>query len=95
MDKQKTELKEILKNFCIEGDVFRVKAYGDGLINQTYFVETLQEECPDYILQSKNNDIFKEIPGMMDNILKVTSHLKRKVIREGGDPDLEAIPAFT
>ena len=85
------DLNEILKNFQIEGEVSQVKLFGDGLINQTYFVETSQQNCPNYILQTKNGSIFKDIPGMMNNILKVTTHLKKKIIAAEGDPDREAM----
>ncbi len=85
------DLKEILKHFQIEGEVSHVKLFGDGLINQTYLVETIQSNCPNYILQTKNGDIFKDVPGMMDNILKVTNHLKKRIKAAGGDPDREAM----
>jgi hypothetical protein len=85
------KLSEILKNFRIKGEVSCVKLYGDGLINQTYLVETSQQNCPNYILQTKNNTIFKDVPGMMNNILQVTDHLKKKIIEEGRDPFREAM----
>ncbi|PTN05281.1 phosphotransferase enzyme family protein [Mangrovibacterium marinum] len=85
------DLNGILKNFQIEGEVAQVKLYGDGLINKTYFVETRAADAPNYILQTKNSSIFKDVPGMMDNILKVTNHLKAKVVAAGGDPLREAM----
>jgi len=88
---EETELRAIVGNFIIEGELEKITLYGDGLINQTYFVETAGESSPDYILQNKNTNIFKDIPGMMSNIQRVTAHLKAKVKQAGGDPEREAM----
>lgn len=84
------KLLEIANYFRIEGKIKIIRALGEGLINDTYFVET-EGESPQYILQRKNGNIFKDIPAMMDNIYKVTSHLKKKVIASGSNPLREAM----
>lgn len=71
--------------FDLQGEIKNIRSLGEGLINDTFFVET-EGTCPNYILQRKNKNIFKDIPSMMDNIYKVTTHLKRKIEAEGGDP---------
>lgn len=73
------------KHFSFEGTVKEIRPFGDGLINDTFFVET-EGNSPNYILQRKNKNIFTDIPAMMDNIQKVTTHLKNKIIAQGGDP---------
>lgn len=84
------KLKEIAGKFNFEGEVKNVRPLGEGLINDTYFVET-GDNTPNYILQRKNGNIFKNIPAMMDNIYKVTTHLKKKIEAAGGDPMREAM----
>lgn len=88
------KLAEIAGKFNFEGEVKNVRPLGEGLINDTYFVETT-EDTPNYILQRKNGNIFKNIPAMMDNIHKVTSHLKKKIEAAGGDPMREAMTLAT
>ena len=77
-------------NFLFDGKVKNIRPLGEGLINDTYLVET-EGDNSKYILQRKNKNIFKDIPAMMDNINKVTEHLKKKIIDCGGDPQREAM----
>lgn len=83
-------LLNIANHFRLEGEVKNIRPLGEGLINDTYFIETTNNS-PNYILQRKNGNIFKNIPAMMDNIYKVTTHLKKKVESAGGDPLREAM----
>lgn len=80
------KMKEICEKIEFEGAVESVQPLGEGLINDTYIVRT-KGNAPDYILQRKNGNIFKDIPAMMQNIWKVTTHLKSKV----EDPMREAL----
>ena len=84
-------LTVIASNFEIEGTIENVIPFGEGHINQTFFVSTKEADMPDYILQCKNKNIFLSVPGMMSNIYKVTSHLKRKIIERNGDPLRESM----
>ncbi len=72
------ELTNIAAQFAIEGSIEAVTPITDGLINDTYLVRTAGA-TPDYILQRKNKSIFKDVPGMMDNIRRVTEHIAPKV----------------
>lgn len=83
-------LNIIARQFQLKGEVKEVRTLGEGFINDTYFIET-ENNSPDYILQRKNKKIFTDIPAMMDNIQKVCSHIKEKVIKNGGDPMREAM----
>lgn len=76
---------DIASHFNINGEIVSVTPLTGGLINTTYMVRTSPGE-EDYILQRKNKNIFTDIPAMMDNIVKVTGHIKAKVIEAGGDP---------
>ncbi len=79
------DLKTLVNNFAVEGKIEKVAPLGDGFINDTFIVRT-SSDSPDYILQRKNNYIFPDVPGMMDNIDKVCCHIRKKVIAAGGDP---------
>jgi Ser/Thr protein kinase RdoA (MazF antagonist) len=84
------ELYAIADQFAFAATVKEIKPLGEGFINDTYIVET-EGDAPRYILQRKNHNIFPNVPAMMDNIARVTAHLKRKVEAEGGDPMREVL----
>ena len=81
----KEALKKIAEQFALEGAIASIDSLGEGFINDTFIVRT-QGDAPDYILQRKNKEIFPNVPAMMENIRKVTEHIRRQVIAEGGDP---------
>ena len=86
----KEALKKIAEQFALEGAIASIDSLGEGFINDTFIVRT-QGDAPDYILQRKNKEIFPDVPAMMENIRKVTEHIRRQVIAEGGDPMREAM----
>ncbi|MBR4851377.1 MAG: aminoglycoside phosphotransferase family protein [Tidjanibacter sp.] len=73
-----TKLYNIAQQFALEGAIADIKALGDGFINDTFIVKT-EGTTPDYILQRKNHIVFPDVPAMMDNIRRVTEHIKAKV----------------
>ncbi len=77
-------LSEILRHFNIEVDI---KDYGNGHINDTY----LTQSTPRYILQRINTSIFKNPKTLMQNICLVTEFLRKKIIKNGGDPNRETL----
>ena len=85
-----TSLKNIAREFKIEGKIDHVKPLGDGFINDTFIITTTGKS-PNYILQRKNKKVFSPIPDMMENIQKVSLHIKNKVKESGGDPMREAM----
>ncbi len=72
------KLLSIAGRFDIGGRIASIKPLGEGFINDTFFIRT-EGDAPDYILQRKNHVVFPDVPGMMDNILAVTEHIKAKV----------------
>ena len=84
------QLIEIARNFQLEGEIKEVTNLGEGFINDTFIIKTV-DGAPNYILQRKNKRIFSPIPAMMDNIRKVCLHIKKKVEKAGGDPMREAM----
>lgn len=84
-------LFQIARQFNCTGEIKDIKRLGEGFINDTYIVRTAGDQDPDYLLQRKNKNIFKDIPGMMDNIQRVSTFLKKKIKEVGGDPEREAL----
>lgn len=85
-------MKRIAEQFDIEGRILSVNRLGEGFINDTFIVVAQSDKgTRRYILQRKNGNIFKNIPGMIDNILKITAHLKKKINAAGGDPSRETL----
>lgn len=86
----KDRLHKIASEFALKGSVASIDSLGEGFINDTFIVRTTGD-APDYILQRKNKQIFPDVPAMMENIRKVTEHIRRGVVAAGGDPDREAM----
>lgn len=86
------DLSSIVKNFQIDGTYLDGGPYGTGHINETYAVRfQTGTGVVRYILQKINHNIFKNVPGLMENIQRVTSHLRSKIEAAGGDPDRETL----
>lgn len=84
-------LKKIAENFCLFGTIDRIETLGEGFINDTFIIYTSEPDSPNYILQRKNKNIFKDIPSMMENIIKVCAHVRKKVELANGDPSRESM----
>ena len=85
---EQKELKEILSLFAIQGAIGEIKPLGEGLINDTYLVKTLEDECPNYVLQRVNEQVFPDVDMVMRNIEAVTKHIRKKLESQGQD-DIE------
>jgi thiamine kinase-like enzyme len=77
------QFSELIHKFNIDLNIKGIAPFGNGHINDTFLVKTSPEEAPDYILQRKNHKIFKNIPGMMKNIVITTDHIRNKLISAG------------
>lgn len=69
-------MNTICRKFQLDGLPICCTPFGGGHINHTYLVATNQSRL--YILQEMNRSIFKDIEGMMANIVAVCDHLRRK-----------------
>lgn len=84
-------LTDILSNFCIE-DINLIKPYGSGHINETYYVKNVKEGGINYLLQSVNNHVFRDVPALIENVKHLTGHLKKKLESiPGSQPDKEVL----
>ncbi len=52
--------------------------FGNGHINDSYRVKVDAPGNPGYLLQRVNHEVFKDVPGLMENIRKVTEHLRSR-----------------
>lgn len=75
----------IALHFAFDGAPAEVKPLGEGFINDTFTVRT--DKGVRYLLQRKNHNVFPDVPAMMENILAVTEHIKKKV----ADPKRETL----
>lgn len=77
MDKR---LKEICKYFRIEGKYLGYTEINVGNVNRTYKVDFLMDNglSKSYIVQNVNTYVFKNPVQVMDNIDKVTEHIRGK-----------------
>ena len=76
---EQTPMKQIVEKFNILGDIESVKPLGNGLINSTYKVNTVGKETPDYVLQCINHNVFPDVDMLMNNIIAVTDHIRKKL----------------
>ena len=69
-------LKTILTQFRLVSPTVSCERYGFGHINETYLVVT--QSGVRYILHKINHHIFRDVPGLMENIASVTAHLRKQ-----------------
>ena len=75
---EQKDLQHIASQFDIKGRIIEVAPLGNGLINTTYKVHT-EGDGPDYVLQHVNNAIFPDVDLLMNNIVAVTGHIRKKL----------------
>lgn len=77
------KIHQIFDQFVHSGDFLLAIPYGTGHIN-----ETMQVTCdqggirPHYILQKLNTNVFPEPEKLMENMERVTEHLRKKITRD-------------
>jgi len=81
-------LSELVNKFDIDLTIKSIAPFGTGHINDTYLVKTSPTEAPDYMLQRKNHKIFKNVPGMMGNIVLATNHI-RSLLTSAGEKEVD------
>jgi hypothetical protein len=81
----------IIAQFNTEGGDFEISNFGSGHINDTYLVKSSTDTHAGYLLQKINSFVFKNIDGLMNNMLFVVNHLKQKISEAGGNPDKEVL----
>ncbi len=84
---------ELIRHFIFEGSFLSAHPFGNGHIHDTYAAtfETKPGQTHRYILQKMNTHIFTRPVQVMENIQKITSHLRRVIEATGGDPQRETL----
>lgn len=87
------EKTEVIRNFRFSGNLLKAEPYGSGHINDTFL---LVYDIPDMgvmklILQRMNKEIFQQPAKLMENVMSVTAHLRKKIVEQGGDPERETL----
>ena len=70
--------KNLLSHFGVGEQVVSAEPYGSGHVNKSYVVATQNGTGKRYLLQSISRYVFHDIPALMDNIARVTDHIRRK-----------------
>ncbi len=78
------DIASIAGRFQISGCLVDAQLYGSGHVNDTFRI-TLEDsgQTRRYILQRINETIFKDPPSLMNNIIRVTSHIRDKLTQAG------------
>jgi hypothetical protein len=76
----------IVSRFCTDESA-EIVAFGNGHINDTLRVRTVLGEDK-YVLQRINHQVFTDVDLLQNNIMAVTSHIRRK-LAECGENDIE------
>ena len=79
----------IILQYFDEEEIHQIKPYGNGHINDTFFIELKNGER--FILQKINKYVFKYPEKVMGNIRRVTSFLGEKISKNGGNPERETL----
>ena len=74
------KLKEVVFQFIDEKDNVKIEPLGKGHINDSYKVESGDNE---YVLQRINHNIFKNVHELQNNIHRVTGHIRTKLQQKG------------
>ena len=81
------ELFPTLPNqFALAGTPDQLIPFGSGHIHQTFKLTTKEATVPNYLLQRINHQVFPLVPEMMENIARVTTHIKEKIAAAGESP---------
>lgn len=76
----------VAPHFQIDGEFARAEPFGSGHINTTYLAHYRDGDGgARYVYQRINDAVFTNVPAMMQNIARVTDHVRGKVALD--DPD--------
>lgn len=86
------ELSSIIHTFAFPGTVTDWTPHGNGHINDTFLIRSVQDGIPcKSILQRINRRVFHNPEQLMHNIAQVTAFLREKIKTDGGNPLRETL----
>jgi len=71
------QLKFIFGQFAHSAEFLSYEELASGHINDTYLIKT--KEKPFFVLQRINHGVFKDVPGLIRNKVKVSKHIQAKM----------------
>ncbi len=83
------EIRALAAQFVPEGSISDPRPFGGGHINDTFLLE--HENGMQFVLQRINKNVFPDPAAVMDNIQRVTHHLRKRIRAAGGDPERETL----
>jgi len=78
------DLIRIFGCFSADGSFAEAAPCGSGHIHDTFRVITAEKDKDDFILQKLNNNVFRNIPELQENIERVTKHIHHKLLAVPG-----------
>lgn len=88
-------IKEICSHFAIGGEYVGCEENFSGNINNTFKVTFMRDgDIKEYILQKINKQVFTSPDKVMDNIVRVTDHIRSKVVKRCGCTRTGVLRAF-
>ena len=93
LNKKEEICRKVAESFRFAGKITKMSPYGSGHINDTFMLTCELEDGSNkhYILQRMNDDIFRNPKELMENVVNVTTFLRKKIIAAGGDPERETL----
>lgn len=89
------QIEEIKRQFELGGDYTGYDRINNGHINNTYVLHFQENgRCNDFLLQQINTHVFRNPDELMENIVGVTSYLRRQIEQTGGDPARETLTVY-
>ncbi|QYM79154.1 aminoglycoside phosphotransferase family protein [Horticoccus luteus] len=94
------DFPEIFRQFAVRGELASAGPFGNGHINETYVAVAAEGgRGRRYVLQKVNHHIFKNVPALMENVRRVTEHVRAKVRAAKGEQaageTLRLVPAVS
>jgi len=80
-------MKNIAEQFQLKFEPGTIRPLKIGFINDSFIIESKDPNGEWYFLQRINDNIFKNVEGLQNNISLVTDHLRKKMT-ESGEKDL-------
>ena len=86
-------LSEVLEAYAFPATLLGAVRYGQGHINDTFCVlcQPQEGDCIRFILQGLSSAAFPHPEELMENFIGITSHLRKQVMENGGDPLRETL----
>jgi len=82
------DFQKLCRHFNLKGNFISGAPYGNGHINDTYLLQMNNGgRIESWILQRINHNVFKNPAKVMDNIARVTQHIRKK-LEDSNEPDV-------